>query len=169
MTRCEVETTVSVSVAPFAMDAPGYQLLASELREGSDEIKVWKTAIDRLLDWRKDTSQLIDEDMLPPTPDIIDIACTLAAKLRDEGQPGPMCVVPDGEGGIVFERRDGFRFQTFSVEADGRVELISFENSRLTERCVISLAAEVVSSCGTYGDVERSTLLSEDVYRETAA
>lgn len=169
MTHCEVETTIFGSVAPFATDATGYQLLSSELGEGYDRIKAWKMAIDQLLDWRKDTSQLMDEEMSPPTPDIIDIACALASRLRDEGQPGPLCVVPDGEGGVVFERRDGSRFQTISVEADGRVELISFENSRLTERHVISLAAEVVSSYETHDDVEGSALLSRDIYLETAA
>jgi hypothetical protein len=121
MTKSDLETTVSESVS----------------HEDSSALNAWNTAINELLDWRQDLSQLMDEGLLPPKSEIVDLACALALEMRDDGWLGPLRVVPDGEGGIVFERGDRYLFETIAIEANGQVEVLSFENSHLSARRVL--------------------------------
>ena len=46
----------------------------------------------------------------------------------------PLRVVPDGEGGISFERRDEIRFQSLDVLQDGSIELHTFRDCRLVSK-----------------------------------
>jgi hypothetical protein len=182
MTKCDVEATVSVSVLPFATGASEHQELASHSEEIGD-LKTrssWEMAINQLLDWRKDPSQLADEGILPPTIGIIDLACNLAIILRDKCWSAPLRVVPDGEGGFVFERRDGSVFETISLEATGQVEILSFENAHLIASRVVSALTQGSSSLLSFEEAREisepesfsfsgSVLLSGDVSLGSAA
>ena len=67
----------------------------------------------------------------PPSHDVLAVAYRVAAHSRNAGTPPPDQVVPDGDGGLVFERRDGSRFQSMHVYDDLAIELDSFEGGRL--------------------------------------
>jgi len=115
----------------------------------------------RLLAWYKDPSQLMDEDISPPTREIIYKAYHLALAMRDNRSPGPLRVVPDGEGGVVFEWQEGSVFETIGIEANGRMEFMSFEGSYLSTRMPIALESDSES--------QHAALLSESTHLQPAA
>lgn len=67
----------------------------------------WEKALAQLRKWSADPSQLEDEGVIAPTRETISRAYLAAVTARDNGVPAPLRVVPDGEGGIVFECADG--------------------------------------------------------------
>ena len=95
----------------------------------------WQNLIDyKLIEWGLDPSQLDDEGVESPTPEIIQRAISLAEALRDRDCPPPDTVVPDPNGGIVFERRENGLSEVFHVWDDGTVEYRRFQGTRLDER-----------------------------------
>ena len=95
----------------------------------------WDRSIDdTLVEWGKDPMALEDDDFIPPSPDVIDFACQVATELRDEGAPPPTRVVPDGEGGVSFERVDGDVSVALNIYSDRTAELLIFDNCRLRTR-----------------------------------
>lgn len=95
----------------------------------------WDNVIDdQLTWWGINPSQLEDDGIDAPSREIIGLACRVAYAMRDGDTPPPLRVVPDGDGGIVFERKDGPTFQTIEIAKDGSIEMFTFENSRLVSR-----------------------------------
>lgn len=115
------------------------QLLASP----PTQIAAWRARWDELVDsylieWGRDPSRFDGEEIVPPTEASIGRACEVAGLCRDGAWPPPLRVVPDGEGGVVFERRVGDIFESLEILADGRVELNTFKDCRLLEtRCFL--------------------------------
>ena len=96
--------------------------------------EAWQKLIDhRLIEWGRNPSQIEDEGIEPPTGQTIRLAIELAQALRDAGSP-PHSVVPDPNGGIVFERREKDVSEVFHVWDDGTVEYCGFQGARLVER-----------------------------------
>lgn len=77
---------------------------------------------------------LEDEGFVPPNPEVIGLACEVALHLRNEAWDPPTSIVPDGEGGISFERVEGARFASLNIYADQSVELLNFDDCRLRSR-----------------------------------
>ena len=103
----------------------------------------WQEIIDRkLIDWGSDPSPLEDEGVEPPTRETLRRAIRLAETLRDEGLPHPNGVVPDPNGGIVFERRERHTSEEFYLGEDGSVEYRRFEGTRLVERRALCEASD---------------------------
>lgn len=97
--------------------------------------QAWDRFIDRnLVEWGRNPSALEDEDFVPPALDVINLACKLAMALRDEGLAPPTMVVPDGEGGISFERVEGELSEYLNIHANQTVELLTFDDCRLRAR-----------------------------------
>lgn len=95
----------------------------------------WQTIIDDcLVEWGKNPSGLADEDLVPPSVEIIDLACKAAMEFRDQAVPPPLRVVPDGEGGISFEFRCGSCFMSLNILSDRSAELLTFRDCRLVSR-----------------------------------
>lgn len=97
----------------------------------------WEEIIDsKLIEWGKDPSALADpgEGIVAPSLQSIKIASEVAQSARDAGWPPPTRVVPDGEGGIAFERQSGGVFESLEVTANGIVELLKFIDCRLVDR-----------------------------------
>ena len=108
--------------------------LANSESYSSDDYASWDRAIDRLIEWRRDPSVLEDDDFVVPSRATLHAAIQIASSLQQSQAPPPLRVVPDGEGGISFERRDGQLFESLNVLEDGNVELLSFRNCRLCSR-----------------------------------
>jgi hypothetical protein len=95
----------------------------------------WQDAIDhKLIEWSRAPSPLEDVGVDPPTKETIQRAIRLAETFRDEGFPAPESVVPDPNGGIVFERREGEVAEVCHLWDDGTTEYQRFEGARLVER-----------------------------------
>ena len=104
-------------------------LSSSELQKNREG---WQKLIDhRLIEWGRDPSQLEDDDIEAPSGEIISIACQLAYDMRNNDLPFPTRIVPNGEGGIVFERIDGLVFETMEIDDSGSIESTTFIDSRL--------------------------------------
>jgi len=130
MTRIKTAHTVSEPVYDIGTHAAEDPVLSgSELNCRRD---AWDQIIDRyLIEWARYPSRLDDEGVIPPSADIIHRACEIAIDMRDQTLAAPLRVVPNGDGGIVFERREGPIFQTIEIYEDGSVESAAFVDSRL--------------------------------------
>jgi hypothetical protein len=102
--------------------------LASIRRDAS----AWQDVIDgKLIEWGRDPSRLAEPELIPPTRAAIKRAVAIASELRDRNVLPPMRAVPDGDGGLVFERWSGEVSESIEVDAEGRAELV-----RLRSGCV---------------------------------
>jgi len=96
---------------------------------------MWDRMIDStLIEWVRGTAAMEDDGFVPPTPEVISRACEVAMALRDQGWVAPTRIVPDGEGGIAFEHIDGDSSVSLSIHADESVEILTFEDCRLSGR-----------------------------------
>lgn len=118
---------------PTSVADEGLLLSVSSQRDSQREM--WQCIIDNvLIEWGKDPDHLADDGLVPPSRQAVAIACTLAKSLRDLAAPPPLRTVPDGEGGIIFERRAGPLFETLTITTDGRIQFAAYENARLIRR-----------------------------------
>lgn len=109
---------------------------------GEEGLSAWRVAWERVIDdtliaWGCDPSHLEDEGIDPPSRETIYRAILLAQAYRDEGRPSPDSVVPDANGGVVFERREGSISEVLHVWEDGTIEYQLFQGSRLMERRIL--------------------------------
>jgi hypothetical protein len=95
----------------------------------------WQDLIDsKLIKWLQDPTQLGDEGSDPPAGKILRLAIDYAEKFRDELLAPPTSVVPDANGGIVFERRQDNISEVFHFWDDGALEYLRFQGTKLVER-----------------------------------
>lgn len=100
----------------------------------------WQRLIDHeLMEWASDPTKFDDDGIEPPSEQIVRLAIALAEHFRDQGLPAPDSVVPDPNGGIVFERRENGLCEVFHVWDDGTVEYQRFQGTRLVERRPLQL------------------------------
>lgn len=98
---------------------------------------------DRLANWREVAGQRDDDGQLMPSLSAITVSSRLLSQFRDpekfEGPPSRM--VPDGDGGIVFEYRlEPNSIATFEIDSCGRCEFIEIENRRIVMRKQLSVS-----------------------------
>ena len=135
----------SVSAAPYAISpnvgsvvrttAADAQTLVGPIRDSQVERGKWQNIIDNyLIEWGKNPSLLEDEDIEPPSSEIISFACLIAQSFRDKGLTAPMRVAPNGAGGIVFERWSGQKFESIEIHSNQEIELCCFKDSKLIDR-----------------------------------
>lgn len=109
------------------------ELIEGELVQRNRE--AWDGFIDTdLVEWGRNPQEMEDEDFDPPNAEVVYLACRVAMSLRDEGIDPPTRVVPDGEGGISFERVEGEFSASLNIYADGTSELLTFDDCRLRGR-----------------------------------
>lgn len=128
-----IGTSIAYERQSFQNDILSKNFLASDSPNKNDPCYIaWQQIIDnQLIEWGRDSFTFDEEDFEDPTKKSIDIAIDQAIRFRDSCQPKPLRVVPDGEGGIVFERRSGRRFETLEISHDGSIEHNIFDDCRL--------------------------------------
>ena len=94
----------------------------------------WDLTIDELKRWLSDPATVEVEDAIPPSRVVILEAIKLAEGWKKEKLLSPFRVVPDLEGGIVFERRCKEIYETITLNAYNELEIDKYENSKLTRR-----------------------------------
>ena len=135
----EAAPTLSSFVEGHPQSGSGDQMLASRIRDRASSTDGWQQVIDEYLaPWILDPTSLEEEDLEPPSLEILRLACRVARCLQDKGWDPPLRVVPDGEGGLVFERDAGACFQTLSILSSGLGELMTFDDCRLVSRVAMS-------------------------------
>ena len=106
-----------------------------DTQQASQFRQAWQTLIDQsLLGWLRDPSQLEDDGVEHPTPPILRLAIDWAEKSRDNGLPPADSIVPDANGGIVFQRRVNEMSEVFYIWDDGTLEYQRFHDTHLVER-----------------------------------
>lgn len=105
-------------------------------RSGAETARqAWQELIDeKLIEWGRNTRQFDDEGLEPPSRKTVRLAIQAAEQFRDAGYPPPNCVVPDPNGGIVFELRQNGSAEVVHVWDDGTVEYQQFRGARLVAR-----------------------------------
>ena len=93
----------------------------------------WQSLVDnRLIDWGLASGQPWGDEITPPSREVVSKAAKLAQKMKN--LPAPHRVVPDGDGGIVFERRSNSSVEVMHVWDDGSVEYYRLTDGRVAER-----------------------------------
>lgn len=104
-------------------------------RQDWQRAQEWQKLIEyRLIEWRCNPSQLDEEGTVTPSRETIQLAIDLATLMSKAVLPAPTRIVPDAEGGIVFERQEKGVFESIRISADGSMEHRVFENCRLVFR-----------------------------------
>lgn len=106
-----------------------------DLQLENEQRVAWQNFIEQtLLSWLADPRQLEDLEVEAPSKPIIRLAIDLAEKYRDDKLVPPDRIVPDPNGGIVFDRcRDGVA-EVIHVWDDGTVEYQRFIGPKLVDR-----------------------------------
>lgn len=95
----------------------------------------WQEVIDeKLIEWGRDPGQLAEDDLIPPTRESVQRATRIALAFRDDGDPPPLRVVPDGDGGIVLERWRDSLTESIEIDAQGVAEYVVCRHGRVTQR-----------------------------------
>ena len=79
---------------------------------------LWHTFINQMLSWLEDSSELTDEGSDPPSESTILAALSLLVSMREGQMAPPLRITPNGEGGLVLERGDEFRFVSIEIEKE---------------------------------------------------
>lgn len=94
--------------------------------ESSDATSGWEKIIDTLGAWADDVTILDDEGIIPPSYPIVRKALSLSHTLLARGWVPPLRVVPNAEGGLVFEHGGEEQFETIEIDSDGDVEYVAY-------------------------------------------
>ena len=98
----------------------------------------WQRLIDdKLMKWLHDPSQLDDDGVDAPTGTILRLVIDHAERFRDQALPPPDSIVPDCNGGVVFERREDDVVEVFHFWQDGTLEYQQFRGTTLIERSAL--------------------------------
>ena len=103
-------------------DVEGAAITAADRRAWDDVVDRW------LIPWGNGQVD-IDDDLLPPTARSIRVAAALCHRFRDAGERPPTVVLPDGDGGVLLERRAGRASTQVTVLKDGDVERAEYDEA----------------------------------------
>ena len=125
-------------VVPYSVASETLATRPSELsQDAATEIGArWEKVIDeQLIEWANHPEEFVEEGLTPPSHETIRLAIQhVAQRFKNQRLTPPSQVVPDANGGVVFERRDSDVFESIRVQADGHIEYCRFCGGRLVER-----------------------------------
>lgn len=99
----------------------------------------WQRLVDfTLVEWGRDPTPLDDDGVKAPTGRVIRWAIEIARNLAEREAPAPTRVVPNGDGGIVFELTHRGSCESIEIESDGTAFHSVFFGSRLIHRAVLA-------------------------------
>jgi len=97
----------------------------------------WQRVIDELIDWASNPEQFADEGIDAPSRETLRLAGKLALELRDNGLPSPDRIVPDPNGGLVFEYDTAQGASEYHIWDDGSIDFCMFDDTRLVSRHIL--------------------------------
>ncbi|MHB1421927.1 MAG: hypothetical protein ACYC3I_01780 [Gemmataceae bacterium] len=126
------------TLSPIPTGVAASPILTNTGNERFNNRAKWQTVIDdTLVEWGRDPSRFAEDGLAPPSAKAIGAACQIALFLRDYDYDAPLRVVPNGDGGIVFERSQGEIFETIEIQEDGSYEWATFNNGRLRSHTLV--------------------------------
>ena len=132
MTRITANSTLSTPVIPKSATSIVEEEILSYSERETNRF-AWQDIMDyKLLEWVFHPELLEDDGLVAISPKIISEACKFCR--LESGNPVPSNVVPNGDGGIVFEWKEGSYFRTIEFLADGSKEDCLFIDSHLKHR-----------------------------------
>ena len=142
MTTADLAHVISEAVQGSVWSfSTGKEEVASPASSVNEDQAGWQRVLELLSAWDGKQS-LRDEDGIEwPAPAVVELARRLAISLQRQKFRPPTRLVPNGEGGIVFECQQERDLQTIEIEADGAIELCRFNDAKLTDRRRIPLAS----------------------------
>jgi hypothetical protein len=94
----------------------------------------WQSVIDVLHKWWNEPDYFNDEEFVAPLRPVLALAIKFATNLASRGFASPDRIVPDGDGGIVFELRSLTSSEKIHFWDDGSVEHMIFAGAKLVDR-----------------------------------
>lgn len=105
---------------------------------GRRPLEAWHHINAKLLTWAANPDYFADEEFGSPSGEIIQNAIRIATVLCHEGFSAPDRVVPDADGGIVFETRRGGISESIHLWDDGTVEYYRLSGTSVVSRVPLS-------------------------------
>lgn len=107
---------------------------------GRTDVGVWQQLIDEtLLKWAHEPTYFEGEEFGAPDRETVSVAIRIARHCRDASIAAPDRIVPDADGGIVFERRCGKVTESIHIWDDGTAEYYCLSGTNVVERRVLEL------------------------------
>jgi hypothetical protein len=94
----------------------------------------WQQVIEKLTKWARSPGEFEDDGLDPPSAETVQRAIDFARAAQEAGYPAPTGVVPDPNGGIIFDRTVEQQSEEYHFWDDGTVDYCRFEGTRLVER-----------------------------------
>ncbi len=134
--------TISEPGQPVVRSAPIIeQVSAAHMREVKARHAGWEDSINnKLIEWGRSPGRIDEDDLEMPSLTAVEQASKLALRFRDNDALPPERALPDGEGGIVFERNAGNVLEVIEFRFDGTTEYTRFEDCQLQVRRTFSLS-----------------------------
>ena len=124
----EIRTASTTQAAPSETSA-----LEAQVRQRWRQ--AWKDIIDhQLIEWGRDPEQLADDGVAAPSREVVRLAIAFAKQMQNQDFQPAQRVVPDANGGIVFERRESDVVEVIHIWDDGMTEYQLFRGLDLVER-----------------------------------
>jgi hypothetical protein len=94
----------------------------------------WRSFDLQLIHWERHPDELEEEGIAPPNGRAVSLIREVRNALQELGVEPPLRIVPNCDGGAVFEWRDAPLLWLLEVERDGSLELSVFRAARLITR-----------------------------------
>lgn len=136
ITVCDATEQISGTLAGHAES----DVLATSVNARREQRDLWNNLIDHtLIEWGHNSDLFVEDGLLPPTRVAIKKACNVAATMREREWPLPTGVIPDGEGGVVFENLNEPSYQRLEIEKDGLMYLVAFRDCTFLSRDLVEI------------------------------
>lgn len=131
-TLADTSHLMTEPVSPYVSTSTADEgILALNAAEAKVNVESWKNVIeDRLVEWGRQRTVCDEEGFISPSSIAVDTAIEIARTLQGNHSP-PTRVVPNGEGGIVFEKEINSSFTAIEIFETGSFEVRSFLDCRL--------------------------------------
>ncbi len=127
--------------AAVSTSADDESSVTGQTADGPSATSRWQEIIDHILiEWALNPAQLADDGIEPPTRETVAMAIQEAQIFKQRELAPPTRVVPDAEGGIVFEREERDVLEMIRISPDRKFEYGLFRNGSLIQRLVRDLA-----------------------------
>jgi len=140
MTTTDIGTTIHGLDSPVSKEGFDPGVLATTASDKKSLAEQWNAIVDRpLIEWGLNPSFTDEDGFVFPSKNSCTSAVELAACMRDRGWSLPTGVIPDGEGGIVFENKQDPDYQRFEIDEDGRIILLTFRDCKFRSQHNVDL------------------------------